>query len=134
MALDGKYTPFELIFSKKSTLPSELLSGNIEPIYNVDNYVKEAKYRLQMAHKQASEILLKLKLRNKKIYDKNCKPLDLSKNDLVLLQKKPYDKLKPIYDGPYRVKNIDGPNVVIEKDNKQKTVHKERIRITTNNT
>lgn len=129
MALDGKYTPFELIFSRKSNLPPELLTGNVEPIYNVDNYVKEAKYRLQTAHEEASKILTKLKLRNKKIYDKNCKPLDLSINDLVLLQKQPYDKLKPIYDGPYTVKNIDGPNVIIESKNKEKTVHKERLRV-----
>lgn len=119
---------FELIFGKKSNLPANLLTDNVYPIYNVDNYVKEAKYRLQLAHKQASEILSKLKLRNKKIYDKNSRPLDISMNDLVILQKQPYDKLKPIYEGPYTVKNIDGPNVLIESNNKEKTVHKERLR------
>lgn len=132
IAFEGKFTPFELVYSKKANLPEELLSGRIDPIYNIENFVLEAKYRLQIANDQASKLLNKLKQRNKIIYDKNCKPLEIDVNKPVLLQKQPYDKFKPIYDGPYEIINIDGSNVKIrnKRTKKEQVVHKDRLRVT----
>lgn len=112
-ALDCKFSPFELIFSKKPNLPIDLLNGNIDPIYNLDNYVKEAKYRLQTAHQRASKIIEKLKVRNKIYYDKDAKPTSIKPNDLVLIERKPYDKFESVYKGPYKVDSVSGSNVTI---------------------
>lgn len=65
------YSPYELVFARTPNLPSDLLSGNISPLYNHENYVKEAKLRLQTAHQIATKFIEKLKLENKKYYDKN---------------------------------------------------------------
>lgn len=129
-ALNGKFSPYELIFSKKPNLPADLLT-KVEPIYNIENFAKEAKYRLQMAHNQASKILTKLKMRNKEYYDKNCNPISINISDLVLIEKQPYDKYKQIYTGPYKVQHVNGSNVVVvdEKTNKKQIVHKDRIRV-----
>lgn len=130
-ALNGKFSPFELIFSKKPNLPTELLNGTIDPIYNIENYVKEAKYRLQTAHQKATKILEKLKIRNKTYYDRDAKPTSIKTNDLVLIERKPYDKFKSVYKGPYKVDSVTGSNVtIIDTDkNKKQTVHKDRTRL-----
>ena len=38
-------TPFELVFGRKVNINQDLLQKNIEPLYNIDNYVKELKYK-----------------------------------------------------------------------------------------
>lgn len=130
-ALNGKFSPFELIFAKKPNLPTDLLTGKVDPIYNFDNCVKEAKYRLQSAHQKASKILEKLKIRNKEYYDKDAKPTPIKQDDLVLIKRQPYDKFKSVYKGPYKVDSVSGSNVtIIDKDTKKKIlVHKDRTRI-----
>lgn len=123
--LDNKYTPYELIFSRKSNLPYNLLERGIEPIYNVENYAKEAKYRLQHAHIQAKRLIEKSKFNNKNVYDKSAKPLEVKINDEVLLKKEPYNKHQPIYSGPFVVESILNSNLVLkEKNTKQESYTK----------
>lgn len=112
-----------------------MLGHGIDPLYNVDDYSKEAKYKLQIAHEQARQILEKSKLRNKIYYDKSIKPLKINLKDKVLLQKEPRHKLEAVYDGPYTVENVTDSNVEIQlvtkKNNRVKErqiVHKNRIR------
>ncbi|XP_067622234.1 retrovirus-related Pol polyprotein from transposon 412 isoform X2 [Eurosta solidaginis] len=126
---DNKFTPFELIFGRKTTMPHELQKEQIDPIYNVENYAKELKFRMQKSHKMAKNLINKHKIRNKDLYDKTAKPLDIKINDRVLVQTEPRNKHKNIYQGPYIVKNIDGPNVTICEIGKEneKTVHKNRV-------
>lgn len=45
----------------------------IEPLYNIDSYVKEVKYRLQVSNKLAED--LKLNLKNNTIKEQNLKKL-----------------------------------------------------------
>lgn len=129
-SLDDKYSPFELIFCKKSTLPHSLRDG-VEPIYNVDNFANEAKFRMQTAHKIASSILVKTKHRNKKIYDKDAQNIDLNINDIVYIAEEPYDKKKYVNKGPYVVKELILPNVKLfdQENDKYITVHMNRVRI-----
>lgn len=131
-SLDHKYTPFELVFCKKVDLPYELLNKGIEPVYNMDNYVREAKFRLQCAHAHAQQLIQKAKLRNKEIFDKTAKPLILHPRDKVLIEKQPYNKHEPIYTGPYVVKTVEDQfsNVVVTdpNTNKEIKVHKNRVR------
>lgn len=121
------YTPFELVFGKKYVLPNEL-SNSIEPVYNFDNYIKILKYQLQVAHRKTVEFLERAKQRNKLYYDRNANPIQISVNDLVYLRREPYHKHSSIYSGPHQIKSIDGPNITLLIDNKNVTVHKDRVR------
>lgn len=126
---DNKFTPFELVFGKNANLPNET-NNNLEPIYNLENYSKEVKYRLGKSNCLAKQLIDKHKARNKACYDKSSKPINLKLNDIVLLQKQPYNKHESIYEGPFIVTKMDGANVTIfnEKTKQEKTVHKNRIR------
>lgn len=128
-SFDDKYSPYELVFSRKANLPYNLTNNLVEPIYDIENFAKEAKYRLQTAHKIASKLLIKSKERNKIQYDKTAKSIDIRINDIVYIKSQPYDKYKPIYQGPFIVKSIETPNVDVydEKTNKLKTVHMNRL-------
>lgn len=129
-ALNHKFTPFELVFSRKAIIPDKLLDNNIDPLYNIDNYALESKYRLQCAHKQAQELLHKAKLTSKSYADKTAKPLDININDKVVLLKEPRTKHESLYSGPFVVKKLQNSNVVIMDENakKEKLVHKNRLR------
>lgn len=130
-SFDDKFTPYELIFSRKANLPFNLVNNQVDPIYNIENYAKEAKFRLQTAHKLAGKIIEKCKLKNKHYYDKTAKNLDLSINDKVYMQVQPYDKHKPVYAGPFLVKSISDTNVEIYDpvEKKSRVIHKNQIRI-----
>lgn len=48
--------------------------------------------------------------------------------DKIFIKKDPYDKLKPIHEGSFIIKNIMEPNVtIIYKNNKEKTWHQNEI-------
>lgn len=126
-SFDEKFTPFELIFGKKAYLP-EQLKNKIEPIYNIDDYSKEFKFRIQKTHEIAKKLLAKYKENMKTNFDKTAKPLLLGKNDEILIRKEPYDKFKPIYDGPFKTIEIKEPNVIyLDNNNKVKEIHKNRV-------
>lgn len=127
-ALSNKYSPFEVVFLKKSTMPNEILQGRVEPQYNIDNYVMECSNRLKVVYKETEELINKAKIANKKMYDKNINPILLKLGDLVKIVKEPYEKFKYIYDGPYIVKQINDKNITIELDNgKMYEIHKNRV-------
>lgn len=128
-SLNHVYSPFELVFGKKANLPTDLLNGRIDPIYDFDNFVKEAKYRLQTAHVQAKSLVEKVKIRNKEYYDKSAKPLIINIGDKILVKREPYDKHGRVYDGPFTVHNASGSNVTFFHTDKNvfKTLHKDRI-------
>lgn len=128
---DNRFTPFELVFGKNAIMPNDIKT-NLDPLYNLDNYSKEVKYRLQKTHILAKNLIDKHKERNKKCHDRLAKPITLEVDDSVLLQTEPYEKHKSIYEGPYIVKNINGVNVTIYNDftTKEKIVHNNRIRKT----
>lgn len=124
---EEKYTPYELVFGK-SVNTLEFIGKEIDPPYNLENYVKELKYRLQASHERAKVLLEKTKLRNKSFYDKQTRPIDVSVGDKILLRKEPYDKHSSIYSGPFTVVEVTHCNVRIEAvDKKQQIVHKNRI-------
>lgn len=48
------YCPYELVFGRTNNLPRNFTYvTSIEPIYNIDDYAKESKYRLEIAYKRA---------------------------------------------------------------------------------
>jgi len=64
------YCPYELVFGKRNNLPKQFNSReNIEPIYNIDDYAKESKYRFEVAYKRARTLIEENKENNKILYD-----------------------------------------------------------------
>lgn len=127
-SFDYLYSPYELVFGRNVTLPEEFLTGRVDPIYNVENHVKTMKYILQHAHKMAVQLLEKMKMNNKKFFDKSAKPLNVQINDFVLVENQPYEKHKSKYSGPFRIIDIQGPNVILKSKNKTINIHKDRVR------
>lgn len=58
-------------------MPNEILQGRIEPQYNIDDYVKECKMKMQLIYKETKELIERIKESNKKNYDKNTNPIKL---------------------------------------------------------
>lgn len=124
----NKYSPFEILFLRKNTMPKEILQGKVDPQYNVDDYVKETLNRLKIVYKETEEIINKVKLANKNTYDRKINPIKLKLGDMVKIVKQPYEKFKYIYEGPYIVKNLKDKNVIIELENgKLYELHKNRV-------
>lgn len=121
-----EFTPFELVFGRKSN-EIQCLGQPMEPVYDFENYVKILKHTLQRAGERAREFIERIKVYNKKQYDRKTNPINLSLNDLILVKKEPYNKFKEIYSGPYRVKQISEQNIMIEINNKPYEIHKNRV-------
>lgn len=127
---ETRYTPYELVFGKKCTLPSNLLT-KVEPLYNYDSYPCELRYRLQVSQQEARNNLIKSKIVRKSKYDKNVNPIMYKKDDLVLIKNENRHKMDPLYLGPYTVIRDLAPNVEISKDGKLDVVHKNRTKLFT---
>lgn len=124
-----KFTPYELVFGKKCSIPSNLCSSIIEPLYNHEDYPMELKYRLQVSQKEARANLLKDKMDRKISYDKNSNPIMYRPNDLILVKNETGNKLSSIYLGPYKVVQDASPNVEIIKNGKVELIHKNRTKL-----
>lgn len=118
------YSPYELVFGKMGRIPSNLDVKEIDPIYNFDCYISELRYRLQIAWKDAKEELINNKHNYKLRYDNKCYVKTIKIGDQVLvLNNARKNKLDPYYSGPYIVKALDLPNIIIECKGKDKTIH-----------
>lgn len=123
------YSPFELVFGRTPYNPP-FLSKAIEPVYNIDNYVHELRYRLQCAHELVRRYLNLTKQSSKNRYDKGVRQLNLNIGDSVLLRNEAGHKLDPVYKGPYKVREIVSDTNVTISDESMKnklTVHKNRL-------
>lgn len=127
-AING-YCPFQLIFAKNPPTYRFLNSGYIDPVYNIDSYYQEVRYRLQTATKLAQIFLEKSKMKRKSNYDKNIKPQTLEPGDLVLIEKNVRHKLDPLYKGPFKVNSVEEPNVIVTGVNdKNILLHKDKVK------
>lgn len=122
------FTPFELVFGR---LPPnfDLLNQPIEPIYNCESYVKELKFRLQNAHERAKRMLQKLKSVRKQLYDEQSEVrYDFKVNDLVLVKNETNHKFQRLYDGPYKITNMDEFNcTLIDEKQRERIMHRDLI-------
>lgn len=126
----NNFTPFELVFAKRNSIGNNFNQNkHIDPIYNVDNYSKEVKYRLQLAYDRVRKCIEKCKIKNKSLYDTNINPIKIEIGDNVLVRDEARHKLDKIYNGPYKVIGLKSANVIIEdqKSNKTFEIHKNRI-------
>ena len=126
------YTPFELMFGRPSTLPSAV-KGPPEPRYNYDDYMSELKNRLQTAHKQAHQRLIKSKEKSKEYYDQNAEQSKFKIGDKVLLfdetaRRGRSRKLSVQWTGQYTITALDTVNVTIARGRKLLKVHINRLK------
>jgi hypoxanthine-guanine phosphoribosyltransferase len=114
-----KYSPYEMLFGRKCNLPGEL--GERGPLYNYDDIVQVIKHRMRESHHIARQNLQKFKERQReRVPEKNVSKIQV--NDLVLVQKKPrHNKLDALWEGPYEVKELRLPNLVLQRIGKRKT-------------
>lgn len=128
-SFDNKFSPFEIIFAKKPNLPQSYYQNNMSPIYNLDNYISEIKYKLEVTNKLARNLLEKNKYLTKARFDLEINPITLNINDKVLLHQEARSKFDPIYKGPFLIKNILNENIEIQNldDKKSKIVHKNNV-------
>lgn len=124
------YSPFELVYGRNMTLPNAITRST--PSYTYDNYVDELKNNLAISWKAATENLLKRKQQNKKYHDNasGAKDLELKPGDSVFLLKSTKDhKFDEVYEGPYKIVEITGPNSVkIKRNGKIIRSHKNRLK------
>lgn len=121
------FTPFELVFGHEANLPMEKFEA-IEPIYDIENYVKELKFRLQTTNTRTKKILEKYKEKMKELYDRNVKEINVRIGDKIKVRNDAGHKLSNAYKGPYIITEIKHPNVTaIGLDNKIVEIHKNRI-------
>lgn len=125
---ETQYTPHELVFGKLCNIPSNFSSG-VDPLYNLDSYPLELKYRLQVAQSDARNNLFKSKLQRKVQYDKNINPVSYKKGSYILLKNPSGNKLDSIYLGPFKVLEDLDSNVKIMKNNREDIVHKNRTKL-----
>jgi len=68
---------YELVFGKTLNLPKHFNSiDKIKPLYNIEYYAKESKFRLEQAIKRARLMLETHKLKQKISYDKTSLDFD----------------------------------------------------------
>lgn len=115
-----------MLFGESQQL-NEIFTGEIEPIYNIDDYVKELKYKLQLAHDQAIHFTKRNKEINKFYYDQKTNSIKISVGDQIKIEKEPRNKHKQIYEGPFTVQEIQNENLIFfDKSGKRQTIHKNR--------
>lgn len=122
----GSYTPYELVYGKKPSLPS-FFENQIEPVYDYDNYASCLKHLLNQASQHARQSLLKRKLVQSENSAKISNPLNVKVGELVKLSNEARSKLDPFYLGPFKVLDIKEPNAIIDKDGSKYEIHKNKL-------
>lgn len=128
-----KFTPFELVFGIKPSLPSSI-TKEPEFKYTYENYIDELVLKLQKSRKTARDHLLESKRVNKRTYDKRSRHIEFKAHDLVYLSNEQSKigkskKLSSYWLGPYKIIKVNSPvNVTIKIKNKKIKVHTNRLK------
>jgi hypothetical protein len=125
------YSPYELLFGRRCNIPGEL-EQEVQPLYNYDDIVKVIKYKMQESHHIARKNLMQFKERQRARTQSKEFNEDIKVNDLILLKKEQRKhKLDPVWEGPYEVKELRYPNLIIQRVGKRKRekVHMNQVKI-----
>ena len=122
-----KFTPYELLFGRKANLPGQLQSTP-QPLYNMEDIVKEIKQKFQISWQQAKEHLDKRKQEQCQKRNEKIKIREYKVGDLVLIVNEQRNKLDPLWTGPYEIIEVKQSNITVRKvGNKGKKVIKTHI-------
>ena len=122
------YTPFHLVYGKLSKMPSNLTDVEPEPMYNIDDYCKQLKSKLQISHHEVRNRLIEEKSKRVSETNKKAKLQLYKSGDLVWLKNETAKKLEAKYNGPYKILEDMNPNVKILINKKEDLIHKSRIK------
>lgn len=95
-------------------------------MYNYDEYDKELKFRLQVAHANVLDMIQKCKVKRTEHLNRDIASIDLKIGDKVYLKLENRSKLDKTHSGPYTVTGITVSNATIS-NNTQLIVHKSRL-------
>lgn len=133
-----RYSPFELMFARQPRLPIDAALNYQKPLHMIDSddYANEVKTHFTMALTTIQKILDKAQGKytdqyNKKAVEPNYKVGDLVLKDIRSCKRGLTTKLLPKYEGPFRIIEINYPNVRIQclKNPKSlETLHVNRTR------
>ncbi|GFW05939.1 transposon Tf2-6 polyprotein [Trichonephila clavipes] len=123
-------TPAELFWGRKIITPfSKLINVTEDTKYvgrNIERLFDEARQNMRNKHKSWE-----------KYYNRRRRDVHIKVNDLVLLQthflsaagRKQVGKFMPKFEGPYKVLEINGNNLVIWKNGRNITVNIDQVRV-----
>ena len=125
------YCPYQLVFGKTPNQFKNINYKSIERVYNMDLYVKELKFRLQVAQQRASEMIKNKKIIQKSHFDTNINEIFFKEGDLVVIENASGHKLDKKYFGPYKIVEICNKNCKLIGKDKSKLfeVHKNRLKL-----
>lgn len=107
-------TPYELVYGKLCTLPSNLIGQNeADPVYNIDDYASILKFQLQTSQREARKSLLKGKANRISKSTQGLVIKAFSNGQQVLVRNETGSKLEVKYEGPYKVIEDLGSNVKV---------------------
>lgn len=105
------------------------LTRKPEPVYNIDDYCQELKYKLRKLYEVVHRKIQTAKEKSKKYYDENGKDVTFAVGDNVFkINKHRTSKLSPKYEGPFKVIAVHENNVTIQTGKTQQRVHKNLIK------
>lgn len=120
-----KFTPFELIFGEKASLPTAIIQP-AELKYTYDDFIDNLKFKLNKSREIARENLIENKSKSKATYDKKLgNPIQYQINDLIYLRNEQFKgghsrKLTPKFNGPYKIVTVNSRTNVTIKIGKKK--------------
>lgn len=125
------YTPYELVYGKKPSMPEIVAGQQLKPVYDIDNYVSVLQRTLAESQNKAKLCLNELKLKRKLKYDTKIPTKNFKEGDIVKIRNESRKKLEPFYEGPYTIVSINNPNCVIMRENDvtKYFIHMDRISI-----
>lgn len=122
------YTPYELVYGHLCASPTHLWENELQPLYNIDNYAKELKYKIQQSSLLARKLIIQKKEKRKLDLDRKRKARSFKVGDLVLLRNDAGSKLENVYEGPFEVVDINEPNCIILYKQNLVEVHMDRLK------
>lgn len=109
-----KFTPYELLFGRKANLPGTLQSKP-QPLYNMEDLVKDIRQKFQVSWQLAKENLEKRKQDQCQRRNEKLKSKEYKVGDLVLIFNEQRKKLDPLWKGPFEITEVKPPNITVRK-------------------
>lgn len=107
-----QYTPFELLYGYKPTIPSSVYDSTSSATYQ--EYIRALQYRMKYSREKAVEHMNKSKESSKKYYDSSSREKTYKTGDMVYLKHhhRLRKALSPIWKGPFKIIKTHGKNNV----------------------
>lgn len=122
--------PMEVLFGFLSEIPTNL-KRKPEPLYNIDDYCDELKFKLRTLYGIAHRNIQNKNEQAKRSYDKNCNISNINVGDKILkIAKNRNSKLSNKYQGPFEVLKINNDvNITIKNGHREERIHKNLVKL-----